>query len=103
MGFSEKGALDLKPENTEGWAGVLKNWNGVLDPRLRAPAGVADWEAHSVALTFAEKAKGKAADGDGWDLLEACGLIQYTPGESPKLKSKSKAEHSPVNKPILPG
>ncbi len=101
MGFSEEDNLKLKPVNADrGWVGILRNWKGVLKPRLRAPAGVLDWETHSTALTFAEKARGEVADGDAWDLLEACGLVPY---KSAKRKQKAKAEHSAVIKYPRPG
>lgn len=92
MGFSEK-ALDLKPVSAH-------DWDGTLDPRLRAPTGVSDWEAHSAALFFAGLAEGDVADGDGWDLLEACGLVPY---KAAKQKQKAKAEHSDVIKYPRPG
>ena len=93
MGFSEKDITKLKPANADrGWVGILRNWKGILDPRLKTPVGVRDWEAHSTALTFAEKARGKAADGDGWDLLEACGLVPYKPGDP----GKARTEQGPV-------
>ena len=40
MGFSEEDNLKLKPVNADrGWVGILRNWKGVLKPKLRAPAG----------------------------------------------------------------
>jgi hypothetical protein len=98
MGFSEKGTLKLKPVNADrGWVGILRNWKGILDPRLKAPVGVRDWETHSAALTFAEGARGKVADGDGWELLEACGLVPYERGDAGKNRTeKAPVYHLPV-------
>ena len=111
MGFSEEDNLKLKPVNADrGWVGILRNWKGVLKPKLRAPAGVLDWEAQSAAETFTDLLNQKAARdgtgdrevplGDGWNLLEACGLVAYKPA---KRKQKAKAEHSPVIKYPRPG
>ena len=113
MGFSEEDNLKLKPANADrGWVGILRNWKGVLKPRLRAPAGVLDWEAQSAAETFTDLLGQEAgeddtddrklwlATGDGWNLLEACGLVPYKPA---KRKQKAKAEHSPVIKYPRPG
>jgi hypothetical protein len=93
MGIAdEKAALKLNPENADDWDGILHNWDGVLDPRLTAPVGVRDWEVHSTALTVAENAIGKAAEGDGCNLLEACGLVPYERGDA----SKNRTEKAPV-------
>jgi hypothetical protein len=93
MGFSEDDALKLKPVNAA-------DWDGTLDPRLTAPTGISDWEARSTALFFAENAQEEVTDGDGWELLEACGLVPY---KSAKRKQKAKAEHSAVIKYPVPG
>jgi len=79
MGFaSDRDAtLKLKPVNAS-------NWNGILDPRLVAPTGINNWETRSAALFFAGVARGDVADGDGWNLLEACGLVPYKHGKPPK-------------------
>jgi len=96
MGFTEGDALKLKPENADrGWVGILRNWKGVLDPRLTAPVGVRDWETHSTALTFAEATMREVAAGDRWNLLEACGLVPYKsgkplkpdPGKAPPIRN----------------
>ena len=111
MGFSEDDALKLKPVNADrGWVGILRNWKGVLKPKLRAPAGVLDWETQSAAETFTDLLNQKAARegtgdrevllGDSWNLLEACGLVPY---KSAKRKQKAKAEHSAVIKYPVPG
>ena len=55
MGFSEEDNLKLKPVNADrGWVGILRNWKGILKPKLKAPAGVLDWEAQSAAETFTD-------------------------------------------------
>ena len=107
MGFSEKDALELKPVNADrGWVGILRNWKDALKPKLRAPAGVLDWEAQSAAETFTDLLNQEDAGDrelllrDGWNLLEACGLVPYKPA---KRKQKSKAEHSAVIKYPRPG
>ena len=111
MGFSEEDNLKLKPVNADrGWVGILRNWTGILKPRLRAPAGVLDWEAQSAAETFTDLLNQKTARegtgdrelllGDGWNLLEACGLVPYKPA---RRKQKAKAEHSSVIKYPRPG
>ena len=107
MGFTEDDALKLKPVNADrGWVGILRNWKGVLKPKLRAPAGVLDWEAQSAAETFTDLLNQEDAGDrelllrDGWNLLEACGLVPYKPA---KRKQKSKAEHSAVIKYPRPG
>jgi len=105
MGFSEKDGLELKPVNADrGWVGILRNWKGILDPRLKAPTGVLDWETQSTAETFTDLLNQKATQGDtgdrelllgdGWNLLEACGLVPYKPAK----RKKSRAEHSAVIK-----
>ena len=111
MGFSESDTLKLKPVNADrGWVGILRNWKDILDPRLKAPTGVLDWETQSAAETFTDLLDQKTARdgtgdrevllGDGWNLLEACGLVAYQPA---KRKQKAKAEHSPVIKYPRPG
>lgn len=110
MGFSEK-ALDLKPVTADrGWVGILRNWKDILDPRLKAPTGVLDWETQSAAETFTDLLNQKAAQGDtgdrelllgdGWNLLEACGLVPYEPA---KRKKKAKPEQSAVIRYPRPG
>ena len=112
MGFSERDTLKLKPVNADrGWVGILRNWKGVLKPRLKAPAGVLDWETQSAAETFTDLLKREAgeddtddrklwlATGPGWELLEACGLVPYKPGK----RKKSRAEDAAVIKYPAPG
>lgn len=92
MGFAEGDALKLKPVKAS-------DWDGILDPRLVAPTGINSWETRSTALFFAGVAKGEVADGDGWNLLEACGLVPCKSGKPPK----PRAENSPVNPDLRPG
>ena len=102
MGFAtdRDDALNLDPVKAGGWDGILKNWDGILDPRLATPPGVSDWETYSAGLTCAEIAqKTNVADEDRWDLLEACGLVPYKPGR----RKKPLAEQSAVIKYPVPG
>ena len=65
MGFSEEDNLKLKPVNADrGWVGILRNWKGILKPKLRAPAGVLDWEAQSAAETFTDLLGQEAGEDD---------------------------------------
>ena len=90
MGFADErdAILRLDPVNDN-------RWNGTLNPHLVAPTGVSNRQAFEAALSIAELSQGV----NGWDPLEACGLIPYKSGK----RKKSPAEHSPVNPIKLPG
>ena len=61
---------------------------------IQAVAGLTDEQAHEGALWLADQARDV---GDGWELLEACGLVPYESAKPPKIR----AEHSaPIKHPV---
>ena len=64
--------------------------------RIQSVAGISDKEARNAARFLVSHARNA---GDAWNLLEACGLLAYAPGEP----AKARAEKSAVNKPLVPG